>query len=335
MATLLSKVGMHWHLWRIRRRQRAMFENGLLDINAATIISQPQKKTIEPASLALFPTRIIGDEPLASADEVDHTSSSPLPPPLSRVESARSERSSKAIENAELLLSATIPVAPSRLVPDQPSDKYPNTASDACVICLDEFALGEQVRRLPCNHEYHCECIDPWLTIKSASCPLCKYDCSSNIPKPEQEGEDLDQSEQTSMPSLPNTAHSPPSYRSNPFFSTISSFRSRQNGSPSSAFGPTIHADQAEEFSRSWMARSLPRNMRRQIEAVAAANRENVIELPARMTQQSTAHTPLTGEADGWQGNDTISRRLGRKLIRTLPRLGRHHSNHQRDHDTV
>lgn len=85
----------------------------------------------------------------------------------------------------------------------------------------------------------------------------------------------------TSTPSPP-----PPSYHS--FFSSL---RSSQNGSPSSAFGPTISADRAEEFSRSWMARSLPRNMRRQIheaaQQAAAADRESVIELPARMTNNT------------------------------------------------
>ena len=78
----------------------------------------------------------------------------------------------------------------------------------------------------------------------------------------------------------------PPSYNS--FFSSLSSLRASHNNSPNSSFGPTIAADRAEEFSRSWMARSLPRNMRRQIheaaQAAAAANRESVIELPARMT---------------------------------------------------
>ncbi|KAI8077524.1 hypothetical protein BDF21DRAFT_421223 [Thamnidium elegans] len=44
----------------------------------------------------------------------------------------------------------------------------------SCVICLDNFESGNILRRLPCNHEYHRDCIDVWLTKKCASCPLCQ-----------------------------------------------------------------------------------------------------------------------------------------------------------------
>ncbi|KAM7258720.1 hypothetical protein ACFE04_014461 [Oxalis oulophora] len=43
-----------------------------------------------------------------------------------------------------------------------------------CVICLNEFTVGERIRLLPkCNHGFHKRCIDKWLTSHS-SCPKCR-----------------------------------------------------------------------------------------------------------------------------------------------------------------
>ncbi|KAK9700529.1 hypothetical protein K7432_012145 [Basidiobolus ranarum] len=45
-----------------------------------------------------------------------------------------------------------------------------------CSVCLDDFRDGDQVRRLPCQHDFHTKCVDMWLTSKSNKCPLCKVD---------------------------------------------------------------------------------------------------------------------------------------------------------------
>jgi hypothetical protein len=44
-------------------------------------------------------------------------------------------------------------------------------AGEECTICLCAFADGELIKRLPCGHAYHSQCIDTWLH-KSATCPL-------------------------------------------------------------------------------------------------------------------------------------------------------------------
>jgi hypothetical protein len=41
-----------------------------------------------------------------------------------------------------------------------------------CSICTDDFKVGEDVRVLPCNHQYHPNCVDPWLINISGTCPL-------------------------------------------------------------------------------------------------------------------------------------------------------------------
>ncbi|CAG8478333.1 10066_t:CDS:2 [Diversispora eburnea] len=48
-----------------------------------------------------------------------------------------------------------------------------------CPICLGDFESGEEVRILPCGHQYHTACIDTWLLEISSLCPMCKADYTS------------------------------------------------------------------------------------------------------------------------------------------------------------
>lgn len=41
-----------------------------------------------------------------------------------------------------------------------------------CAICLDRFIARQHLRALPCEHRFHSQCVDPWLTGVSASCPV-------------------------------------------------------------------------------------------------------------------------------------------------------------------
>lgn len=49
-------------------------------------------------------------------------------------------------------------------------------SSGTCTICLETFEDEDEVRGLICGHVFHQSCIDPWLTTRSACCPICKKD---------------------------------------------------------------------------------------------------------------------------------------------------------------
>lgn len=48
-----------------------------------------------------------------------------------------------------------------------------NDENRACAVCMEDFAVGEEQRTLPCFHRFHKGCIDKWLE-NSGICPICK-----------------------------------------------------------------------------------------------------------------------------------------------------------------
>ncbi|XP_022136818.1 uncharacterized protein LOC111008422 isoform X2 [Momordica charantia] len=48
-----------------------------------------------------------------------------------------------------------------------------------CYICLVEYEEGDNMRVLPCHHEFHASCVDKWLKEIHRVCPLCRGDICS------------------------------------------------------------------------------------------------------------------------------------------------------------
>lgn len=42
-----------------------------------------------------------------------------------------------------------------------------------CAICMDDFKENDELRVMPCNHEFHTTCVDRWLAVNQ-TCPLCR-----------------------------------------------------------------------------------------------------------------------------------------------------------------
>lgn len=53
--------------------------------------------------------------------------------------------------------------------------------SITCPICVCDFEDDDDIRMLPCDarHQFHKDCVDPWLLNESKFCPLCRWDLST------------------------------------------------------------------------------------------------------------------------------------------------------------
>lgn len=62
------------------------------------------------------------------------------------------------------------------------TQQYLEKNNVVCAVCKDEILLEEKVKRLPCSHHYHGDCIVPWLSIRN-TCPVCRYELPTDDPE--------------------------------------------------------------------------------------------------------------------------------------------------------
>lgn len=105
------------------------------------------------------------------------------------------------------------------------------TNDERCTVCLEEFAVGDDVTTLPCKHTFHCGCAKRWLE-KHCTCPVCRYEVESNDPHFEENREERMERYNIQTQS------------SHPISSPISSLSSSSAGSSSSS--PTANTRAAE-----------------------------------------------------------------------------------------
>ncbi|PIN01674.1 hypothetical protein CDL12_25816 [Handroanthus impetiginosus] len=81
-----------------------------------------------------------------------------------------------------LYLTATQREAVEALIQELPRFELKAVPDDCseCPICLEEFHVGNEVRGLPCAHNFHVECIDEWLRL-NAKCPRCRCSVFPNL----------------------------------------------------------------------------------------------------------------------------------------------------------
>jgi ribosomal protein L12E/L44/L45/RPP1/RPP2 len=54
--------------------------------------------------------------------------------------------------------------------------KSDKTLEEKCSVCMTSIETEQEVSELPCKHEFHSECIEPWLKEYNYKCPICRQE---------------------------------------------------------------------------------------------------------------------------------------------------------------
>ncbi|XP_074527574.1 E3 ubiquitin-protein ligase RNF43 isoform X1 [Halichoeres trimaculatus] len=124
-----------------------------------------------------------------------------------------------------------------------------SNSSPVCAICLEEFQDGQHLRIISCAHEFHKDCVDPWL-IQHRTCPLCMHNImgeEKHVYRTErqQQRSRLQQSSEQSQGFLHSQPYSGP--RNHPFPEHAIPFSMR----PHYPRGPTGHYPSLAHYSGS------------------------------------------------------------------------------------
>ncbi|PLB39421.1 RING-H2 finger protein [Aspergillus candidus] len=107
----------------------------------------------------------------------------PPPPPPQQPNKTSGATSTGPTEGpTEELTEKTTPNADDNTSPPPQQTAAATTEQNnfSCPICTDDFVKGQDLRVLPCNHQFHPDCVDPWLLNVSGTCPLCRIDLNPN-----------------------------------------------------------------------------------------------------------------------------------------------------------
>jgi len=65
--------------------------------------------------------------------------------------------------------------------PGNPADGRP---PHECCVCSEAYSAEVPMKKTPCNHYFHTECLEKWLKV-ARTCPLCRMDLEEAVDDPE------------------------------------------------------------------------------------------------------------------------------------------------------
>ncbi|XP_037886210.1 RING-H2 finger protein ATL70-like [Glossina fuscipes] len=81
------------------------------------------------------------------------------------------------LNNCDLKLDVLLDDVRSIQVETLPKYEFSSASNDGseqcCAVCLNDFQLNEIIRKLPCAHDFHSDCVDKWIKLHQ-TCPMCR-----------------------------------------------------------------------------------------------------------------------------------------------------------------
>ena len=85
------------------------------------------------------------------------------------------------IVNEEILNSLPVFKVDEKFLEIAKKEDNKNELFEKCVICMEKYIINDEVKTLPCFHNFHKECIDQWFKAGNDSCPICKNKINHNV----------------------------------------------------------------------------------------------------------------------------------------------------------
>ncbi|KAI7956334.1 hypothetical protein MJO29_007733 [Puccinia striiformis f. sp. tritici] len=183
----------------VMMRQRGMNQPGSALVSNPNRTVKDEEDEIEEETRVntseLSPSQILASQvPLMSRSRLSIDSLEADPPKGDAISSSVSQSARDETPTSHENFTST-PVLQNTTPDDDPTDEVSKTKeqtevatelvdvnnSITCPICVCDFEDDDEIRMLPCDarHQFHKECVDPWLLNESKFCPLCRWDLST------------------------------------------------------------------------------------------------------------------------------------------------------------